>query len=375
VPAPQPLIRPATADDADAIERMLLHAVNWSPGRPAMSRDAVMADPALAHYVAGWPRTGDVGVVGELDGSPVGAAWLRRFDADDPGYGFVADDVPELSIGVDAPMRGRGIGTALCDALLREASRLGIGRVSLSVELANPAHRLYERLGFRAHATRPTDVVMVHDLDRSVVDTGGEIDWDARYDHPKHLFGTAPNVFVTEAVDLIPPNGRVLCVGDGEGRNGVWLAERGYRVTTFDASPVAVRKAVGLAATRGVTIDAVVANARTFAWPDGVFDAVVAVFIQFSLSHERPDLFARIHQSLRPGGRLILVGYTPDQVRHGTGGPRNPDKLYPPDLLRDELGAFDLDRFDVRERILDEGVGHRGRSALVEVVARRPGGR
>ncbi len=368
---PHTTLRPATAGDAGFLAQMLVHAVNWDPARPPMTHDAVMAEPTLAHYVTGWPRPGDIGVVAERDGAPVGAAWLRRFDADDPGYGFVADGVPELSIGVDPPHRGRGVGTALCRALLDEAAATGIARVSLSVEHANAARRLYERLGFRTHETRTTDVVMVRDVAAATAWPAGEIDWDERYDHPKHLFGTTPNVFLTEVAHLIPAGGRVLCVADGEGRNGVWLAERGLRVSTFDASARGVAKARALAAARGVALDATVADVATADWPDATFDAVVGVFIQFSLSHERPALFARVRRTLLPGGRFILVGYTPDQLAHGTGGPRNPDKLYEPGRLRDELADFDLEHFDVRERVLDEGVGHRGISAVVEVVARR----
>lgn len=199
----------------------------------------------------------------------------------------------------------------------------------------------------------------------------GSIDWDARFDHPNHLFGTEPNVFVREVADRLPAAGRVLCVADGEGRNGVWLTERGFEVTTFDASPVGVEKARALAAERGVTVRSVVADVATFDWPTAAFDVVVAVFIQFSRSHERPALFARIRDALAPGGLMVLVGYTSTQLDHGTGGPRDPDKLYDADGLRDELAGFVLEKYDVRERVLDEGVGHRGTSALVEVVARR----
>jgi GNAT superfamily N-acetyltransferase len=143
-------VRPATASDGEAILAALLHAVNWDPGRPPLRRDAVLADPALAHYVSGWPRPGDLGAVAVTgpDAAPVGAAWLRYLTGEDPGYGYVADDVPELSIGVEPEHRGRGVGRRLVRRLLAQARAAGVVRVCLSVERANPAQRLYVAEGF-----------------------------------------------------------------------------------------------------------------------------------------------------------------------------------------------------------------------------------
>lgn len=143
-----PTLRPADAADAAFLLRMLVAAVAWRPGTVAPSADDVLAAPELAHYVAGWPRTDDLGVVADVEGRPVGAAWLRHFPADDPGYGFVDPAVPELSVGVEPDWRGRGVGTRLIEALLHAAGAAGVTAVSLSVEPQNPALRLYERLGF-----------------------------------------------------------------------------------------------------------------------------------------------------------------------------------------------------------------------------------
>jgi GNAT superfamily N-acetyltransferase len=145
----------ALATDAELLRDMVVAAVNWAPGRAA-PREEVLVDPRNAHYVDGWPRDGDLGVVAvatwEINRwAPVlvGAAWLRYFTDDDSGYGFIASDVPELSIGVDTAQRGRGIGTRLIRRLLQAATEVGIERISLSVERQNPAMRLYEREGFR----------------------------------------------------------------------------------------------------------------------------------------------------------------------------------------------------------------------------------
>ncbi len=141
-------LREATRDDGDFLADMLVAAVNWSPEWKKKSRRRVLLAPDTAHYVAGWPRPDDLGVVAEADGERVGAAWLRFFTADDPGYGFVADDVPELSIGVVAAWRGRGVGRALLRAAEDRARTAGVERISLSVERKNFARRLYLAEGY-----------------------------------------------------------------------------------------------------------------------------------------------------------------------------------------------------------------------------------
>ncbi|UOZ04611.1 GNAT family N-acetyltransferase [Amycolatopsis sp. WQ 127309] len=141
-------LREATRDDGNFLTDMLVAAVNWSPEWKKKSRRRVLLAPDTAHYVAGWPRPDDLGVVAEADGERVGAAWLRFFTADDPGYGFVAADVPELSIGVVAAWRGRGVGRALLRAVEGGAVEAGIERISLSVERKNFAQRLYLAEGY-----------------------------------------------------------------------------------------------------------------------------------------------------------------------------------------------------------------------------------
>lgn len=123
-----------------------------------------MAEPGLAHYVAGWPREDDVGLVAESAEQPVGAAWWRFFDEDDPGFGFVDSASPELAIGVTAEQRGRGIGTQLLTALIDETRARNLPALSLSVEPDNPAANLYRRLGFREIGTFGGSLTMVLEL-------------------------------------------------------------------------------------------------------------------------------------------------------------------------------------------------------------------
>lgn len=140
-------LRAAYAADGPFLTEMLVEAAYWRPDGPRGDARDVLADPVLAHYVSGWPQRGDSGVVAE-DERPVGAAWLRFFTSDSPGFGFVDDRTPELGMGVRSDRRGRGIGTNLLAELLTRARAAGVARVSLSVEPDNFARNLYERAGF-----------------------------------------------------------------------------------------------------------------------------------------------------------------------------------------------------------------------------------
>jgi GNAT superfamily N-acetyltransferase len=148
VSATEVSIRPAGEDDVPAVRDALLWAFNWSPDRPALDADAVLAMPEIAHYLVGWPAVGEEGCVAAVAGRSVGAAWWRYLSAEDRGYGYVADGVPELSIGVHPDHRGRGVGRRLLRHLLAAAATRGIARVSLSVERENRARELYLREGF-----------------------------------------------------------------------------------------------------------------------------------------------------------------------------------------------------------------------------------
>lgn len=128
---------------------MLVEAVNWSPEWKRQSRSRVLSAHRTAHYIAGWPRDSDLGVVAEADSERMGAAWLRFHPVADPGHGFVAADVPELTVGVAAHWRGRGVGRALLRAIAEQALSAGIRRISLSVERKNFAQKLYLSEGYK----------------------------------------------------------------------------------------------------------------------------------------------------------------------------------------------------------------------------------
>jgi len=185
------------------------------------------------------------------------------------------------------------------------------------------------------------------------------------------LFGKQPNAWLREHASVWKPGDRVLCVADGEGRNSVWLAARGLVVDAFDVSSVAVEKARKLAAEHGVSVSFSVADCDNYLWQEAAYDGVAAIFIQFADPDMRSRIFAHAIRSLKPGGILILQGYTPKQLEYRTGGPGIEAHLYTAPMLRE---AFrDLDILELREydADVDEGAGHRGRSALVGLVGRR----
>ena len=196
--------------------------------------------------------------------------------------------------------------------------------------------------------------------------------WDARFGSPGLLFGEQPNTFLVREASRLPAGCSVLSVADGEGRNGIWLAERGHVLTTFDLSPVAVEKARRWSAQRGVAVDFHVAGVDDWDWQPDAYDAVVAIFVQFADPEMRARLFAGMWQTLRPGGLLLVQGYTPKQIDYGTGGPGKVEHLYTAALLRELLPQADWLLLREHEEMLAEGSGHAGRSALIEAVARKP---
>ena len=140
---------------------LLFEAAFWRPGIDRPSLDEALADPELARYVEGFGRPGDFGIVAEEGANAVGAAWWRYFTDDVPGYGFVDEDTPEVSVAVLAAHRGRGIGAALLRGLEREAHARRIQRLSLSVEADNPAVALYGRLGLVSLGSPRDAITMV----------------------------------------------------------------------------------------------------------------------------------------------------------------------------------------------------------------------
>jgi 2-polyprenyl-3-methyl-5-hydroxy-6-metoxy-1,4-benzoquinol methylase len=195
--------------------------------------------------------------------------------------------------------------------------------------------------------------------------------WNRRYAGDDFLFGTEPNKWLHEHAGRLPSGGRILSVADGEGRNSVWLAQQGFQVDAFDVASRAVEKASAFAQRQGVSVNFAVTDVDGFAWPQAAYDGVVAIFVQFADPDTRARLFDRIVQSLRPGGILILQGYTPKQLDYRTGGPPNLSHLYTRGLLESAFCEMSLIELREYEAEVQEGQGHSGRSALIGLVARR----
>ena len=195
--------------------------------------------------------------------------------------------------------------------------------------------------------------------------------WNRRYAGDDFLFGTEPNAWLREHAGTLPTAGHILSVADGEGRNSVWLARRGFQIDAFDVATRAVEKAKAFAQRQGVSVNFAVADVDAFAWPEAGYDGVAAIFVQFADPDARARLFERIVRSLKPGGVLVLQGYTPKQLDYRTGGPPILSHLYTRELL--ESAFADLSIIELREYEAEvrEGQGHNGPSALIGLVARR----
>ena len=196
--------------------------------------------------------------------------------------------------------------------------------------------------------------------------------WNARYAGDSYLFGTSPNMFLASQRHLLGPGSRALAVADGEGRNSVWLAEQGRHVTAVDFSAIALEKARRLAASRGVEVTFVQADLATWGWTENSFDVVAAIFIQFADPKLRESIFRGIRRTLVPGGLLLLQGYRPEQLQYGTGGPPHAENMYTEAMLREAFSGFEILHLREHDSIIEEGTGHRGVSALVDLVARKP---
>ncbi len=197
--------------------------------------------------------------------------------------------------------------------------------------------------------------------------------WDERYGREGYVFGTEPNDFLRANVTSLRA-GTVCCIGDGEGRNGVFLSEQGFAVTSVDLSSVGLAKAEALASSRGVGLTTVVANLAEWA-PSaaaaGPWDDVVSIFCHLP-SAVRAIVYPALVASLDHGGVFLLEAYTPAQIGRGTGGPDDPDLLLTAELIERELAGLVIEQLVELERDVSEGDLHTGVASVVQCVARKP---
>src|SRR5262245_930199 len=195
--------------------------------------------------------------------------------------------------------------------------------------------------------------------------------WNARFAIPGYLFGEEPNEFLCRSAHWMKPRGSVLCVADGEGRNSVWLAERGFTVTAFDFAPNAVAKAHALAARRGVVVDHRLSDFEHWPWNERTYDALVAIFIQFLPPDAREVELTNMKNAVAPGGTFLLQGYRPEQVDYRTGGPPRREHMYTRTWIEAQFADWDIVALEEYDAVIREGQAHSGMSALIDLVAKK----
>lgn len=195
--------------------------------------------------------------------------------------------------------------------------------------------------------------------------------WNERYSDAFNAYGTEPNDFLREHADTLP-NGPILCLAEGEGRNAVFLARRGHEVTAVDLSEVGLNNAQLLASQHNVTITTEVADLGTYDLGTQQWAGIVSIWAHMP-EEARRALHTRCVQALRPGGVMLLEAYTPAQLEQpGVGGPPNKALLMTPEGLREELDGLGFALCEEVIRDVQEGQYHRGQSATVQVIAKKP---
>lgn len=197
--------------------------------------------------------------------------------------------------------------------------------------------------------------------------------WEERFATEDYVFGKEPARFLIEHERYLQSGQSALVVADGEGRNSVFMAQKGLAVTAQDFAPSAIKKARKLADAAGVKIAFERSDIFARDWEDGAYDLVAGIFIQFTGPDGRRKIFDGIKQATKPGGVVMLHGYTPKQLEFGTGGPPFAENMYTDVILRAAFVGWEIVECRPYEREVEEGRGHVGMSALIDFVARKPG--
>lgn len=192
--------------------------------------------------------------------------------------------------------------------------------------------------------------------------------WDNRYAEEGFAYGTEPNAFLKSLEPVFKAGQRALLVCDGEGRNGVWLAERGLDVISVDYSQNGLDKAQRLADERGVTIQTVCADIYSWDWPVSEFDYVILIYAHFT-ENERAGLHQAAMTALKASGQLILEAYTREQLNYASGGPQDPTMLYSREMLEQDFTLAKITEINTLVAMLNEGKYHVGDGAIIRLVA------
>lgn len=194
--------------------------------------------------------------------------------------------------------------------------------------------------------------------------------WNSRYDEEGFAYGTSANVFLSSFADTFKSGDNILVIGDGEGRNGVWLAEQGCSVVSVDSSKVGMEKAQKLAADKGVEINAICADLNDWDWPESAFDFVVIIYVHF-LPEVRELLHHKVVAALKKGGQLIMESFTSEQLNYTSGGPPVLEMLYTAEMIQSDFKLLEIQQLEECVTELNEGKYHCGQGAVVRLVAKK----
>jgi hypothetical protein len=200
---------------------------------------------------------------------------------------------------------------------------------------------------------------------------GSSLDWEQRYAGTGQLFGIAPSALLLAEQARLQPGQTVLAVADGEGRNGVWLAEQGLQVTSVDISVTAQQRATALAKSRDVHINTLCVNLLNWSWPVAQFDVITCIFL-----HLPAPLLRQIHgaiwQAIKPGGLLLIEGFHVDQIKRDSGGPSDPSILHSETRLQSDFPDAEILRLEPVTTRVEVNGQYQGDGAAIHFVARRP---
>jgi cyclopropane fatty-acyl-phospholipid synthase-like methyltransferase len=195
------------------------------------------------------------------------------------------------------------------------------------------------------------------------------VDWDERFSIEDYLFGAEPAQALVKLEHYLIPQGDTLVIADGEGRNSVYLASKGFKVTATDASTVANLKAKALAASRNVAVDYQVEDFFDIDWSAKQYDNIVGIFFQFIPPDKIKQVLTALRTAIKKGGTLLIHGYTPQQIELATGGPKDVSLMYTKELFEDMFENVEILVNNEYQMQLTEGSGHNGPSALIDFVA------
>jgi cyclopropane fatty-acyl-phospholipid synthase-like methyltransferase len=194
--------------------------------------------------------------------------------------------------------------------------------------------------------------------------------WNSRYQKHESSYGYEPNQFLVSAADFLHPYSRVLSVGEGEGRNCVWLAQRELDIWAMDYSLTGLKKARKMADSYHLQVKCVCADVQHWFWPPDFFDAIILIFVHFA-PVIRPDVHRNMMRSLKSGGYVVMQAFHKKQLQYSSGGPKSEEMLYTADILRQDFRTGEIVQLDEIEDELSEGLFHNGPASVINFIVRK----